>query len=319
MKKKIIGFILAVVILGVLAWYVSVNWQDFNSLQFAAPWLLLPTALGIALNIYATGMLMDVTLQPLGVFLRRKEVFGLASLTRFSNVIASGYIGMMVRAVYLKKTYNFSFAKFSSTFVVSNAILFLVSGLLALTTFVLHGSTGTQDSTNVVIVVLIVMSVLTAMFTLPLHWLQRWLQRRSGKVFNRLATFTNSFLIIRSRPLVLVKIIAWAATALLSFTLVTFFLYQTLGHAITPLQVVFITALSSWGIVFSITPGNIGVREGLMALAAQLIGVPVATTIAVALLMRLLVFLVAALASAYFAPRLLGVSLLKISRFKSGS
>lgn len=91
-----------------------------------------------------------------------------------------------------------------------------------------------------------------------------------------------------------------------------FLLYASLGTHLTLVSVLFISSLTSWSVLFAITPGSLGVREGLMVVAAQIAGVPIAATLVVAILLRLLTFIVAGILSAYYTPRLLNTSIFKL-------
>lgn len=320
MKRRLFGIVITLAVVGIFAWYIAANWQQFSQLRFAQPLLLLPAALLGAINIYGIGVLMSISLRPLGVRLSGSESFGLASLTRFCNYISPGYLGAAVRAVYLKKTYQFSFANFSSTFLVNNLALFLVSGVLALLAFSLYGNSLADNNLRVITIVIIAIVLFAGLLAMPLDKLKRWLirkgDRQESKVFDRLIALMGGFMTIRSQPALLASMFLWAIVATIASAIMTLLLYAVLNYQIAFLPVLFITAISSWGILFSITPANIGIREGLMVIAAQIMNVPIVETLAVAILLRLVIFVMTALLSIYYAPKLLHTSLANISSLK---
>lgn len=316
MKRRLIRIVITFVILGVFAWYVAANWQQFSELRFAQPLHLLPAALFTAVSIYGIGVLLAASLQPLGVRLSKHELFGLASLNRFCNLIAPGYLGAAVRAVYLKRTYKFSFASFSSSFIVSSLILFLISGLLALLSFFLQGSTLSGDTSSLISIMALAVLFFVVSLVIPLGAPQRLLdkanKRRRNKLLDRLGAVLDGFIKIRAQPSLFYKMTFWAIVTVVGTSITTLLLYQTLAYQIGFMEALFIAAVSSWGIIISITPANIGIREGLMVVAAQIMSVPIPETLAVAILLRLVAFVVAAALSAYYAPKLLHVSLANI-------
>lgn len=321
--RRILGLALAIIILGIFTWYTVSNWEQFSELRFTNPLLLIPAMALTFLNIYGIGALLAHSLQPLGVKLTRHELLGLASLNRFLNLISPGYLGAAVRAVYLKKTYKFSFASFSSSFVASNIILFLVSGLLALASFTLSGSALETNNENLIIVLIVAVAFFVGTLVVPLNKLQQWLvkvnKEKQNKFLERLAIAFDGFIKIRAHSALFYSLLFWAAITVITTGLMTLMLYQVLGYNIGFLQALFISAVSSWGIIISITPANIGIREGLMVLAAQIVGAPIPETLAVAILLRLVAFVVAAVLSIYYAPKLLNVSLKNIGSIKKES
>ncbi len=324
MKKKLLIFVLKLVFafafLGFIAWYVIVNWHEFSQLEFVSPWLLLPAALLAAANIYSVGSLMDTALEPLGVHLSRREILGLSSLNRFCNFIAPGYLGAAVRAAYLKKTYRFKYADFISSFVACTLVLFLISAVVILLAFVLLSSSLDEEGSRLAVLFGISTAFLVALLMLPFGWLQRLLdnrlRKRHSKVVESLATALKGFTTIRAHKPAFFKMSAWVLVNIATFSLLTYFLYQVLGFEISIFAAVFITTISNWARFFSITPGNLGIKEGLMVVAAQIVGVPVAQTLVVAVLQRLIVFGTTAVLASYYGPKLLNTSLFQLGSFK---
>lgn len=319
MKKRLLGAIIALVIIGIFVWYIASNWQQFSQLSFVHAWLLLPALVVAGINIYCVGMLMELALRPLGVRLSSQETLGLASLNRFCNLISPGYLGAAIRAMYLKKTYRFSFANFSSSFLASNLVLFLVSGLLALLAFGLSGGSLGGESGNLPIILLVAVVLFTGMLIMPFGPVRQCLEKlrakRKNKLLERFSAALAGFIKIRHQPLLFYTLALWAALSIGTATLMVWLLYHTLGYPIAFLSALFITAIGNWGVIFSITPANIGIREGLMVIAAHVMQVPIVETLAVSLLMRLVVFVVAAVLSSYYAPKLLHTSLTHIGKF----
>jgi uncharacterized membrane protein YbhN (UPF0104 family) len=104
----------------------------------------------------------------------------------------------------------------------------------------------------------------------------------------------------------------WVLITLASTAAALLALYASIGLAIDSLSALFIAAIVSWSMVFSITPAGIGVREGLMVFGAGLIGIPIPETLTVAILLRFVTFFVAGILSIYYAPRLLGTTILNM-------
>lgn len=315
-KNRILQIAIVLVVVAAFAWYLSSSWSDFQSLSIVNPLLFIPIAVLVILNIFTVGSLVETAIEPHGVKLKPSEIFGLSSLTRFGNYTSPGYLGTAIRATYIKKVHGVSYTKFSSSFIVSSALQFLISGIIAL---VIYFSNGNDSAVaQPIIIIGILLLVLIAILKLPLgkitSLLNRYSQRRGSKILDRLHSLLVNFDKVRVYPGILSKMFLWMLLTLLVSSLMLILLYRTLGFDIGALEAIFITALGGWSIIFSITPANIGIREGLMALAAQLMSVPIPETLAVAILLRVVTFIVITVFAIYFAPKLLGSTVTNLKK-----
>lgn len=325
MKKELVKSLLGtcIVILFVFAaiWYIVTNHNDFAKLTITEPWYILPAILAIVINIYASGIVIDLAIEPHGVKLTRKEAFGLASITRFSNQFSPSYVGATIRAAYMKRAHGVSYAKFSSSFIISNLLQFMISGLFTIATFVALDPSSNNNKLLYLVIGAVV--VFIAILYMPLKRLLRLINERAsrsgkgGKFFERLHTILEGYSTVRSHPRLLSRTISWMVVIMLSFSMSYYLLYATLGFHISIVGAFFIAALSGWSILIAITPGNLGIREGLMVVAAQVAGVPISVTLLVAILLRILMFVVSGALSAYYSPRLLHTSIFKLNNNKS--
>ena len=318
--KKILSVGILILTLGLLFLFVSNNWSDFRSIRLSNPLMLLPAAILTVFNIYTTGMLLETAIIPHGIHLRQQVVLGLSSITRFSNSISPGYLGATIRGIYFKKEHGLAFARFSSSFIASNLVQLVISGaIVAIAAFSILGfDADLQSNKSFLMLIIGGVAVLTALVWAPTTFILKTIARvqksHKHKLLERLADAVTGYKLIQSDKKLLIKLFGWASITLLCSAAILFFLYQAIGLSIAIDDLLFISALGGWGVIFSITPGNIGVREGLMAFGAKLAGVPVAETLAVSVVLRLLVVTVSALLSVYFAPKTMGAPITKLVR-----
>lgn len=314
--KSVLGTLIVILFVVTAVWYVIANYDDFAKLTITEPWYILPAILAIVLNIYASGVVIDLAIEPHGVKLTRKEAFGLASITRFSNQFSPSYVGATIRAAYMKRVYGVSYAKFSSSFIISNLLQFMISGLFTIATFIALDPSSKNDKLLYFVIGAVVLFV--AILYAPLKSLTRFTEKRSskdnkkGKFFERLHTIIEGYSTVRSHPKLLPRTIFWMIIITISFSMSYYLLYAALGFHISIVSAFFIAALSGWSILIAITPGNLGIREGLMVIAAQVAGVPISVTLLVAILVRVLMFVTSGALSAYYSPRLLHTSIFRL-------
>lgn len=318
-RKKILSLVIIVFFLGVFIWYISSNWKQFEEISLYNPLFLVPAVALIAVNIFCQGMLLDLAVEPHGIKLSKKEVFGLSSITRFGNYISTAYGGTTLRAVYLKKTYGVSYTKFSSSFILSNVLQLVYTGFLAI--FIYFVESGSVDNSRVVYVFLFSLIFLLIVLVFPVRFPKRLLERvmskYSNKIFKLAYTALTEYGKVRRYPHMLSKIFFWLIIAVLSSATVLWLIYKSLGADVSLLPVMFISILGAWAIIFSLTPANIGISESLFVIGANLMGISIPITLIAAIVLRALIFSTVSLLSLYLAPKLLDTTFQKLKNIKN--
>ncbi len=325
MRKKYPRLISAVTLLSftvILTWYLNNNWAQFQGIDLVNPLLLLPTLILIFANIYCVGAVLELAIEPHGVKLSKNEIFGLSALTRFANHISPSYLGAAIRATYLKKNYDVSYAKFTSSFALSNVLQFLISGLLVLTIFFLY----IQSFANfqpILVIIFALFAFFTALY-MPVGNIASLIAGKSAKlrgkkakVLERLSEAVTQYDKVRSHPGILVRTLWWMLTLLFVSSITLWLLYRVLGFDVDLVATLFITSIAGWTIIFSITPAGIGIREGLMVFAANLAGVSIPATLTAAILLRVLTFLTISTLSSYYAPKLLNTTIRNLKSLRN--
>lgn len=309
--KKLFQTLITLTILAAIAWYIMNNWDSFSQISITNPWYLVVAIPAVAISIYASGAINEIALEPHGVRISQKELLGLSSVNRFANQLAPSYVGASIRAVYFKKAYRVSYAKFSTSFAASNILQLIISGIIAsVCFFAVHDTSLGMENYSVI---LIGIGVLCILFVMPLGFISKLigaLHKRLRKNFiKQLADLPLEFMKVRSHKGLMAKTITWMVIMISSSGVLTYCLYYALGGDIDPLSALFIGALGSWGLVLSITPAGIGIREGIMIFSAQLVGVPVPITVVAALLQRALVSTVAGIMTAIFSRDIIAMKM----------
>lgn len=309
--KKIFQIFATLAILALIAWYTADNWNSFSQISITNPWYLLVAVPAVILSIYSSGAINEIALEPHGVRISQRELLGLSSINRFAGQLAPSYVGASIRGIYFKRKYKVSYAKFSTSFAVSNVLQLIISGSIAsVCYFAVHNvSLGIQSYGVILVGIALLCFVFVAPLDIVSKILMRFYKKYDKKFIKQLAELPIEFMRIRSHKGLLVKTIAWMSVMILSSGVLSYSLYGALGGNIDPLSALFIGALGSWGLVLSITPAGIGIREGIMIFSAQLIGVPVPITVVAALLQRALVSTVSGIMTAIFSRGIIAMKM----------
>lgn len=317
--RSVVGSLVLVLFVFLVGWYVFDNWEEFNKITIEHPILLIPAVLFLTLNIYAAGIVIDLAMEPHGIKLTKSEAFGLANITRFSNQFSPTYVGATLRAAYMKRVHHISFTKFSSSFLVSNLLQLMVSGVVGVV--ILFTILPSFDSAYILGVLCMVILIFLLILYTPLSPIIRFLQGKEylygndsyrSKLYSRFNDFLVSYIAVKRYPGLLLRTIFYILLITISLGIVYFSLYRLLGYNIEFSSSLLISSLTSWSVLVSLTPGNIGVREGLMVLIAQIVGAPLTITLLVAFLLRIITLIISGVFAVYYMPRMLNKSLFRL-------
>lgn len=310
-KRKLISVGLSLVFLALIIYYIGSNWDDFRSLTVTRPSMLVGLALAVVANLFITGMIMDVVLRPLGLRLHVMETFGLASLTRISNQVSPGKVGLFIRAAYLKKKHRFSYVNFMSSLAGTHILLFFVASLLGLFSIWVLTRTGINIHSFFILTFSGVSLVLLMFIVVPMS-----LPVSNKPIIKHLFELLNGWQLIRRNRRTVIAAAFWSLMLLFSSAATLFFAFGSLGANITVTTALFIASVNIVNAVFAITPSGFGVSEGMILLASTAVGLNPTTALAVALLQRIFVFITTLIITPFFSRRLFNLSLRKLIKNK---
>lgn len=312
--KKTLRLVLSILFIGLIAWYIAVNFDKFQQINISNPGYLLLAAIFMLLSIYCQGKLIDIAVEPHGINLKQGEVIGLSAITRLGNIVSTGYAGTAIRASYFKSKHNVSYTKFSSSFVLSNVLQLLYSGIILILIYSFNKHSDVSTSVAVIIITSIIF--MTLLLLTPIRpfrvVVSKLTSKFKNKFFKLLATAVEEYEKVRKHKGLLIRIFIWLIFSVLSSTGILTSIYHSLGTNISILSAMFISIMSSWAIIFAITPANIGISEGLLVFGAGIVGVSIPVTITLAIIQRFISVAVSAGISFFAAPKLFNLSLKNI-------
>lgn len=305
LKNKLLWSVIILAVLTIFfAHYITNNWDEFLSLRLEQPYLVILLCAGVLASLYSNGALMDVVLRPLGLRLLRMETFGLAIITRLGNQVTPGKLGLAVRASYLKRKHDLALSKFASALGAAHILMYLFSSLLGLgALLVLKRFDANLDTTTFVL-------LLSGFSIFLLGLLLFSPQVKEGRNFftRHLSRVINGWSIIRHDQHIIGLASIWALIHVLSAVIVTFASFNALGADISFIEGIFITSVVVLGALIGITPAGLGINEGLIVVAASVLGIPVPIALAAALLRRVVSFAILVMIAPLFSRKLFNSS-----------
>lgn len=284
--RAIIPYALGIASIGALIFYLwrshLLDGIDFQTIR----WNYVGIALLSEIIVFALrGMILALFAGAAGIRLRVFEWFGLSVASQVSNLMVPVSGGMMARAGYLKLRYGLPVSHFSALFAASYLIIFLVSGVSGLILILISALTAGQTVPWIAGVLLMLMATGPAVIlVLPL---ERLPLPKEGRVMNWIHAALSGWKEIRTdTPLLAKQVIIVTLLQLMQAVSLYASLYA-LGIIVPFDRTLLMGVLTNLTNFVRITPGALGVRESITALAAQFVGFRAAEGLAAALVIRL--------------------------------
>jgi uncharacterized protein (TIRG00374 family) len=194
--------------------------------------------------------------------------------------------GLVVRAYYLKQKYNFPFSHYASLLTATYIIAFFLSGTVGILSTILykffHGIL--LKKLLLIFIFLLFCTFVLALLTLLFAKLRITLKHeRINNIFQLIQQgfvyfFENWQVVIYFSMLHILFLCISAARLYVAFS--------AIGIEVVSLQMLIIVSLVNFTLLLTLTPGNLGIREGVISFCAYLYGIPPDIAILAALIDR---------------------------------
>jgi uncharacterized membrane protein YbhN (UPF0104 family) len=218
--------------------------------------------------------------------LKLKEWIGLSLTNSMYSYIIPFQGSMLLRAKYLKIRYGFEYSKYAALSGGSLLIGFWVAGISAL--FLLLTSYLTTGCYNKPLTLLVgSLLILTLALTLILWYIPESGIRIGWKGFdNPLAQVISGIKVFKTN---FKQSIIISITSVLSFLLVglrLYFSFHAVGVQVGLTNILIVQMVAVFSMVLTITPGNLVIREGIIGLLSNTLGIPIEVAILAATIDR---------------------------------
>lgn len=288
MLKRRLSLIILIVIIFVLGAYVYRHAHEFTIISQINPLFLLPLFLCVFSIMLFNGLLTKLFVSLFGTKLTPKEWFGLAAITAMGNYLVPFRGGAASKALYLKKKHNFPYTTFLATFSAYYLLVFSVGSVLGLLTLTLLHLTHQLTDWRLFLFFLIVGLAIWGALRFS-----DYIPQGDSRFFKRWRNLNQGWQHIKGNKAFLVKIVSIIFLLYMAGSLQFYYVYRAISHEIPYLAALFIAILTSFSLFISITPGNLGVQESVIAIISKLLGLGFNEGLLVAGLLRVVLIGVA--------------------------
>lgn len=287
---KYISMIITIIVLTLFGVYIYNNPEILNTVLNSNPLLVISIMVLYLILFFLEGVFIQSTLKIFNKEIGIKESYYLSTISRIGNYLLPLRAGAVFRATYLKNKYHFEYTKFLSTLYTYYILLFLLNSIFAIFTLLFK---YLQEGISYPLVSLFFIGIFISMLILILARKPvqiKGLPKIAEKVFNILSKFITSWdTIVKSKEHFKTLLLLTLGNIVFS-GIINYIEFLSMGIKTTFLNIVLYTCLSGVSLLISITPGSIGLREGIFVLTSESIGLSEEQIMQLALLDRGIMF-----------------------------
>ena len=246
--------------------YLYYKWDDLGRLLDLKISSIVILVLAALAPIFVNGIYFFKAVKEYDIRPGLNESIGLTAINSMYAYILPIKSGLVVRAYYLKRKYDFSYPAYFSflagNYVIGFGVAFLAASLLS-SYFWMEEE---LDLTKTLLIVTIFPAYLIGLYILdkidiPIEKIRYGLLRKIKETTSSIRKFkTNRNLLLQTIVVQVSLIFVNALRLYLAFVL--------LGFEVSAVHVLTVQILLNLSLFVSITPGNLGIREGIIAFSA---------------------------------------------------
>jgi len=270
MAKKVAQLLFGVFLLGLIFIYLDIPVSYL--LQIDVVYWFVMAAISL-LMLCVLSLQFKIGFTAVRLYLSNADAFMLTSSNSFFNLTLPFKIGLALRAAFMKKYYGVGIANYSVLMIVTQLVSLLGAAIVLFSVMLVDRRVDALVAEHASWAgVALILLLLACLFGAALYFgAQKYIEAlpANGSWYFVVAITAAVFVVFSGGRLMV------SAFALNE-------------QAISDLSIYFLMAsVSSIALVFSLTPGNLGVREGLFMAVGALVGLPVEEVAKVAILDRL--------------------------------
>ncbi len=199
------------------------------------------------------------------------EATGLTAVNTMANYYVPARGGTVVRAGYMYGVHGMAVSAYAMLTVVTVTAGLIVATLGGLGATVWLNVTGSDVGLRLLVPFIGVLALVGVALGVAVASAKAF--TGSNRFSRGVTQLTVAAKVWRSEPVAGLKLVLWTVVVLVVQVTRLFVAFSAVGVSVGVVEMVLIGSLVSMSFVLSITPGNLGIKEGVTALAGALVGV----------------------------------------------
>jgi len=279
-KKSIGYFVLAIFVTWAIL-FAKNNWETISQISIVSvPKLALLMAL-FALDYFLIGYTTKILLEPLDVRISFLESIGTAITSGFHNLLTPFRGGMASRGYYLKTKHGLPYSSFLANVSADYIFSYWFGSIFGMASLYFVYINSGISNLALFFFFLCVFLGLTYIVVFSPN-----LKETNILWINRFIRVLNNWHIIRADKTTILKISGVIIVGKGLSCISTSIAFSAIGMDVSLLESLLISSINSYAKIFAITPAGLGINEAFLVFSAQVVNIPAAESLAVAILGR---------------------------------
>lgn len=277
MKKllKYLKIVITIAVLGFFVYYFINNKEDLLKVLSVPILPLVGIMISYSIVFYLNGVFIKVILQTFKKKISLIEAFYVSVISSLGNYFLPMRGGAVIRSVYLKKNFEFPYEYFVSTLYGYYIIVFLVNAFVGLISLVVISMKYGITSIPLYLFFggLFVAMLVLSFVKFPVKKIKGSKNKVIDKVLSVIKNILEGWNMIVENKRLLISLIVITLVALVAGIALFYFEFRALSIDASIMNVILYNCLSGVSLLVSITPGSLGIREGIFSITSDILGI----------------------------------------------
>ena len=277
MKKllKYLKIVITIAVLGFFVYYFINNKEDLLKVLSVPILPLVGIMISYSIVFYLNGVFIKVILQTFKKKISLIEAFYVSVISSLGNYFLPMRGGAVIRSVYLKKNFEFPYEYFVSTLYGYYIIVFLVNAFVGLISLVVISIKYNVTSIPLYLFFggLFAVMLVLSFVKFPVKKIKGSKNKVLDKVLSVIKNILEGWNMIVENKRLLVSLIVITLIALVVGIALFYFEFRALSIGGSIMNVILYNCLSGVSLLVSITPGSLGIREGIFSITSNILGI----------------------------------------------
>ena len=277
MKKllKYLKIVITIAVLGFFVYYFINNKEDLLKVLSVPILPLVGIMISYSIVFYLNGVFIKVILKTFKKKISLIESFYVSVISSLGNYFLPMRGGAVIRSVYLKKNFEFPYEYFVSTLYGYYIIVFLVNAFVGLISLVVISMKYGITSIPLYLFFggLFVAMLVLSFVKFPVKKIKGSKNKVLDKVLSVIKNILEGWNMIVENKRLLISLIVITLVALVAGIALFYFEFRALSIDASIMNVILYNCLSGVSLLVSITPGSLGIREGIFSITSDILGI----------------------------------------------
>jgi uncharacterized membrane protein YbhN (UPF0104 family) len=259
--RQLVSVLLSVFLIGYLAWFVQQNFAEMRAALQGSTWQIAGIAVCILISWLSMNMQVLLPIREMGFRVGFMENFAVTMAGTLANYTPIR-LGTIIRLNYYKRVHGLGYVRFGGILGVRFLLMIVAAGVLGVV-----GSAGLLAEGHVTALSVIWFFAILALGGIAIFLIpERWVPKVHRKIDLLVAELISGAKVVRRHPSTAVMYMVLLGINFAALAGELYLSFAVIGVYVPAWTYLLLAPVTALGVVISLTPGNLGLREALIGL-----------------------------------------------------